>query len=192
MKFIVVAMAILILATNSYATEVRPLSLTVLDAVTGKPIPNVPVFYKLLTAGLERYLLFFWKIDPVVYRPIVTETYITDNEGKIYILARSVSLNRHEQLFEEEIYLNIDNKSNEAEKHNADTFFSSKHEQLYNPVDDYIGVILCTASRMFGPDQIRGIKKSKGILLESMYIDNSLTKKSESIVIHLKRVAHNK
>ncbi len=185
MKSILMALSFFLIAFSTYSEEVRPLSLTVLDAETGEPIPNVPVYYELLTAGRERFLLFFWKIDPVVYRPILRKTYITDNNGRVTISAESVSLRKHEQLFEEGIYINIDHVRDKLNKHDADVFFSSKHDQWHNPVSDYMGVILCTATRVFGSDQIRGVKRNKGIMFESIFVDNSLAKKSDAIEIQL-------
>jgi len=187
MKNILMAISFFLIAFNIYAEDVRPLSLTVLDAETGEPVPNVPVYYELLTAGRERFLLFFWKIDPVVYRPIIRKAYTTDNAGRVTISAESVSLRKHEQLFEERMYINIDHNRDKLNKYDADVFFSSKHDQWHNPVSDYMGVILCTATRAFGSDQIRGVKRNKGIMFESIFVDNSLAKKSDAIEIQLKR-----
>lgn len=185
---------LLVVAGCSYSADVRvrPLSLTVVDAETGKPVPHVPVYYELLTAGPKRFLLFLHRIDPVIYRAVVRKAYITDEKGEVMIDGNVAPLRRYEEIFREAIYINIESEENPKERYDATSFFSSASigRLLYNPNKNYIGVLLRTAARTFDSGEKRGINfERKDIVLESILIDNSLAKESDAIEIQLKKTA---
>jgi len=167
--------------------RVRPLSLRVVDEQTGKPIPNVPIYYQLETVGQERFFLCFWKIDPLTYRTVEREAYTTDQEGCVTIESRFVSLRGREELLEERLSINIDLKRNKTGKCDPGLFFSFRYgESLRNPLENYIGVFLCAKAGSV-ENENRGINRRQDFFSESMCIPNSLKKDSERIEIKLKR-----
>jgi hypothetical protein len=122
------------------ASEIRPITLVVMDNETGLPIPNIIVNYRFQTS-LPRLFV------DVRYITIEIDRLITDNNGEVIISARSYFLRRNEEFSSKSFYINI-GRSNNRKLSSRDfdsiyRFFTAKmfNREIIGRTDDSIGLI---------------------------------------------------
>lgn len=96
--------------------KIRGITLRIVDAETGDPIPNVRIHYI-----IEKYKIVFLMIDK--YVPIVRQKFLTDNNGCVYIKHRTIFLWPFQEIIGEEIYINIDRKKNKDKYYHLSGYF---------------------------------------------------------------------
>src|SRR5690554_6338969 len=80
---------------SMYRKTMRPIKLQVLDGVTGEPVKDAIVYYRVETARIKN-ILGLPLIDPVYYRNVVEKRYYTDEQGCLILPKRKVYLKLYE------------------------------------------------------------------------------------------------
>jgi hypothetical protein len=164
---------------SMYKEEVRPIKLQIIDEVTGEPVRNAIVYYRVQTARIKN-ILGLPLIDPVYYRNVVEERYYTDEQGCLNLPRRKVYLKLYEHVGREHIYVNLDlvKKTNRIED-----FF----------VEPVPKGAMCNSIKHFKGAKILSSKVELNLEVSDVGIfefipnDNSLLKKSDELIIRLRR-----
>jgi hypothetical protein len=176
----------------SYASEtIRTVEIRVTDKATGSAIRNAVVYYRLSTAGVQKILGIFPKLDPIEYRDAIIEEYITDDNGMLNIPERNVPLKLYEKLYAEIIYINLDIRDEFVENNNKkESFFNFFNihdacnvEKFYNPIDEYKGFVVFSSKTKREVEQI-GIRKKFNVL----WTVNDLGEEKATFIIDLEKV----
>lgn len=90
--------------------DVRPITLKVVDARTGQPLPGISVHYALETVVFQKYiLLFIPNIEPDIGRKIAYKAHQrTDANGEVTFHVQGFELPGNERLEDEYMFINLD------------------------------------------------------------------------------------
>jgi hypothetical protein len=166
---------------SMYKEEVRPIKLQILDEVTGEPVRNTIVYYRVQTARIKN-ILGLPLIDPVYYRNVVEERYYTDEQGCLNLPRRKVYLKLYEHVGREHIYVNLE-LIKKTEK--MEDFFKATIEKNYNPIGYLKGVIIYSSKYDIHPTDYRPTVEAD--IFERVLNEKSLLKNSDELIIRLRR-----
>ncbi|HHU51816.1 MAG TPA: hypothetical protein GXZ36_08365 [Firmicutes bacterium] len=162
-----------------YKEFVRPIKIQVLDAFNDQPVANAVVYYRVETTRIKN-LLGIPIIDPIYYRDVIQEKYVTDNDGFVDIPRHKVSLVLYEKIYLEYIYINLDSIE---KNNNIEVFFKRPVQEgvRINPISYLKGVVLLSSKGDLNYD----IYDSKNFTVISN--ERGLLKEAEEIIVQLER-----
>jgi hypothetical protein len=172
--------------------EIRPIKIKITDKSTGLPLEGIPVYYELRTYWPDRVLFILRNPEGTntkVSRAL--EEYVSDSNGEVMIPARKISLRRWkpEKLYDENIFINIDNRryftsrDQKIDSLGSVLFYGKK--QFINPVTAYRGFNIYSSTWDMDPKDYGGTKFE---IADALWNGNGLNKKDmETFVIELER-----
>jgi hypothetical protein len=191
MKFRGLAIFICLLLTSgsisalwTKAFYIRPVTIKIIDKVTGQPMENIPVYYVIQS----RVCLQFFPIpEPYVKDKLeVVERYLSSSQGEIKIKGRNIFLSRwnFKYIDIEEIVINLENCRQDIVYDKIFdimylTILTNGTEGVYNPNPKYHGVFILNSYDDYNNDRIR----TK--LADLNWNGKSLSKKEENLTIEL-------
>lgn len=149
---------------------IRPLEIHVVDATTKQPLSNIVVYYKLETLGMP-HVFGIPLIDPVRFRDVRMERFVTDKNGMVNIPKYRLWLGLYEGSYSEEFTVNLDIEQGDATHSQQDTnkiFFdnvsdlivSSQLRHLYRSNEQYKGSVLHSGFSSFDELLRKELKES--------------------------------
>lgn len=182
-------------------TTIRPLEIQVVDATTKQPLPNMVVYYALKSEGQR----FFGILnDPINFRAVQMERFVTDENGKVYIPKYRMWLGLNEKAFSEEFTVNLDIEPTKKMPHDQNKFFfdhisgltgtlfwlrtsvveALRSMKLFCPNEQYRCIILASVFSCSGGDELLSRELVEGrCLVVSQAID--LHKEKQIITFEL-------
>jgi hypothetical protein len=190
---IVLACILISSVANCASGNVRPVKLTILDSLTQKPIPNLPVYYCVETYYLKKILFVIPIHDPIHYKEKVKMFFVTNENGEVKIDLPPIRMHLYEGIYSEHITVNIDIKSEYVNKNKkVDSFFKyfnihdfKNTEKFFNPNSHYKGFLIFSTKNILLEENERSGTKRK--IFNVLWNSNGLAKTEETFVIELER-----
>lgn len=165
---------------------VRPLTLQVIDASTKKPVPGIEVLYQITISQPKR---FFGIPHPVEPEEVVAVELpqVTGADGFVVIPARVQSLGWKQWMDHEYLLVNISMQECGNKEYSK---LRKKPTRLWRKLQcirpGYSGVFAVTSDGVIEKASDRSAVPIKGGMMDTLYFDHSLSKKSEWLVIEIK------
>jgi hypothetical protein len=163
------------------AFYIRPITIKILDKVTGQPLENIPVYY-VITSQFQ----FQISPEPFVREKLeVVEQYHSNSQGGIRINGRTIYLSRWNSKYirDEDLFINLERWGDAYKKDKKFdmmylTVVLNETDGVYNPNPKYHGYFV----RNSNTDEY---KKEQNVLGGAFWNGKSLSKKEENLTIEL-------
>lgn len=192
-------------ASSPKMKTIRPISIKVVDSETNLPLENVIVYYQLKSyVYIDKILFILPRPETRVVQKIeVLKQLYTNKDGELLIENISVKLKKNEEIYSEEITINMDIDIDKIkwsvdstpkeikERGKAENFFrylnindSRNTEYFYNPLEEFRGYFIFSVYGAVNPSNYGGtVRKNFDILWNG----ESLAKEKDKIIIKLKK-----
>jgi hypothetical protein len=199
MKLIIKIVLLMMLPLSGFGVvkynTIRPLELQVVDAATKQPLPNMVVYYKLEAVGMP-HVLGIPLIDPVRFRDVRMERFVTDENGKVYIPEYRMWLRLYESPSTEIFTVNLDTEQEGITPQDKikkifdcvlTVFIESRLENIFRPDEQHKGNISVVSP---GPSLKPGMHPSRKLIGECCVVEwksAEFQKAKQFITIELER-----